>query len=575
MAYFLKKTKNKKGTYLQIYSSFYDPDRGHTAHRSFKALGYVEDLMNKGIDDPVDYYSREVKKLNLERRRALDKEKARQISDASPVRYLGYFPIRNINDGLNIEGHIRLLQLQYDMQFDAFSVLSSLVYARIVAPASKYRTFYDVLPCMYEDMNFSLDQLYRAVEFFGAEYQKIVEIYTASVKQKYSYDTSHTYFDCTNFYFEIDREDALRRKGPSKENRRDPIVGLGLLLDAHQIPIGMEIYPGNESEKPVLRNVIDELKTRHNISGRTIQVADKGLNCSANIVHAVSNSDGYIFSKSVKQLPEKETTWVFLDNGWQEVLDTSGNLLYKYKECVDEFPYTVTDSLGKKKTVTLKEKRILTYNPKLAEKKIFEINRQVEKARKLGAATAKRSEYGDSAKYVIFKSTDDEGRKTENRIKTDLNEKAIEEDKRLAGYNLLVTSETQMSATEIYEAYHNLWRIEESFRIMKSELDARPVYLQKEDSIKGHFLICYLAVLLLRIFQFKVLEDQYCSQNIIDFIKSFQVIELSENQYVNVTRKSRFIEEFRDITSLPLTKYHLKKSDIKKMLNYRFPTTSK
>lgn len=272
----------------------------------------------------------------------------------------------------------------------------------------------------------------------------------------------------------------------------------------------------------------------------------------------------------MKQLPEKEKTWVFLENGWQEVLDTSGNLLYKYKECVDRFPYAVTDSLGKKKTVTLKEKRVLTYNPKLAEKKIFEINRQVEKARKLGAAAAKRSEYGDSAKYVIFKSTDDEGRKTENRIKTDLNEEAIEEDKRLAGYNLLVTSETQMSATEIYEAYHNLWRIEESFRIMKSELDARPVYLQKEDSIKGHFLICYLAVLLLRIFQFKVLEDHYCSQNIIDFIKSFQVIELSENQYVNVTRKSRFIEEFRDITSLPLTNYHLKKSDIKKMLNYRF-----
>ena len=126
------------------------------------------------------------------------------------------------------------------------------------------------------------------------EYEKVIEIYNHQVNLKYKFDTSHTYFDCTNFYFEIDREDDFRRKGPSKENRHEPLVGLGLLLDANQIPIGMKLYPGNESEKPVMRDVIDNLKTRNNISGRTIQVADKGLNCGNNIMHALKEGDGYI-----------------------------------------------------------------------------------------------------------------------------------------------------------------------------------------------------------------------------------------------------------------------------------------
>ena len=131
-------------------------------------------------------------------------------------------------------------------------------------------------------------------------------------------NTSKTYFDCTNFYFEIDKEDEFRKKGPSKENRRDPIIGLGLLLDANQIPIGMKLYPGNESEKPIIREVIKDLKNRNQITGKTIQVADKGLNCSNNIINAIKNKDGYIFSKSVKQLPEVEQTWVLLDNDYKE-----------------------------------------------------------------------------------------------------------------------------------------------------------------------------------------------------------------------------------------------------------------
>jgi len=128
-------------------------------------------------------------------------------------------------------------------------------------------------------------------------------------------DVSKSYFDCTNFYFEIDREDDFRKKGPSKENQKSPIVGLGLLLDSNQNPIGMKMYPGNESEKPIIRDVISHLKKQNNITGKTIHVADKGLNCAENIAFSKTNGDGYLFSKSVKGLSEKEKVWVLLDQG--------------------------------------------------------------------------------------------------------------------------------------------------------------------------------------------------------------------------------------------------------------------
>lgn len=570
MGFFLKKTHNKKGTYLQIYESYYDPERKCGAHHSYKPLGYVHELIDQGIDDPVFFYSEEVKRLNQEHRDNKLKDKSLLISDESPEKLLGYFPIKNLNDSLGVRRYIDLMQTATDFRFSVADLIDALVYARVVHPCSKSRTFEDVIPRLFESYSFSLDQLYSGLEYIGSEYEKIVEIYNHQITQKYRIDTSHTYFDCTNFYFEIDREDDLRRKGPSKENRKEPIVGLGLLLDAHQIPIGMRIYPGNESEKPVLRKVIDELKQRGNVSGRTIQVADKGLNCINNILHALKAGDGYIFSKSVKALPDSEKVWMLLNNDYTDVKDNNGNVLYRIKECIDDFPYDYYDESGRKHTVKLREKRVATFNPKLAEKQIFEINKQVEKARMLKASQAKRSEFGDSAKYVSFVSADKKGKRTDGKVTIEMNEKAIENARKFAGYNLMVTSEISMSAAAIYTAYHNLWRIEESFRIMKSQLDARPVYLQKEDTITGHFLICYLSVVLMRLLQIYALEDRYGTEEIFDFIRDFRVAKVSDRKYVNLTRSSAFIKALASESGLPLTSYFLGNQDINKVLNHRF-----
>ena len=557
MAFYLKKTKLKGRTYLSIDESFYSHEKKGTAHKCYQSLGSVETWKEKGIEDPISHFQKEVDALNQEKADA----GARKISDISPILHLGYFPLKSILEKLKIKKYVDYFKLTNDFTYDLFELLSSLVYARAVNPCSKYRTFHEVLPNLYEPVSYSYDQLLDGLSFLGNDYEKFVELFTVQTKHVFGIDTSKNYFDCTNFYFEIDREDDFRRKGPSKENRKEPIVGLGLLLDSHQIPVGMKMFPGNESEKPVLRDVIDLLKSQNNINGKTIHVADKGLNCAKNIIHARKNGDGYLFSKSVKSLPETEKTWVLLDTGFVDVKDKHGKVLYRYKSCIDEFPYKVEQE-GKIYTVKLREKRLLTYNPSLAAKKRHEINRMIEKAKTLTASQAKRTEYGEAGKYVCF--TDGKG----NRASVSMNQDAIDKDLRFAGYNLLVTSEIEMKDPDIYDVYHNLWRIEESFKIMKSDLDARPVFLQKEETIKGHFLICYLTVLLERIFQFKILENKYSTTEIFQFIKDFKVTK-GESKYINTTKSSDLIHELALQSKLPLTNYFLSETQIKSILKYK------
>ena len=570
MAYFLKKTKTKNDVYLQIYESFYDPKRKGSAHKSFRPIGYVNKLIASGIEDPISHFQAEVDQLNQERAKKKSAQKKQEISEESPEKLIGYFPLKNINDSLGTKKYIDLMQTAADFRFNVFDMMAALIYSRVIHPCSKSKTYDEVIPKLFGNYDFSLNQLYSGLEYIGIEYEKIIEIYNHQLMRKFKFDTSHTYFDCTNFYFEIDREDDFRRKGPSKENRKEPIVGMGLLLDAHQIPIGMKMYPGNKSEKPVIRNIIDDLKQRHGIKGRTIQVADKGLNCINNILHALKAGDGYIFSKSVKGLADVEKTWVLLENDYKDIKDCNGTVLYRIKECVDDFEYKYQTETGHWKKIKLTEKRVVTYNPKLAEKQLYEIKKQVEKARALKAAQAKRSEYGDSAKYVSFMPADKKGNKTDGTICVEINEKVVENAKKMAGYNLMVTSETSMSASEIYAAYHNLWRIEESFRLMKSQLDARPVYLQKEETITGHFLICYLAVLLTRLLQIHILNNAYGTEEIYDFIRGFKVARISDRKYINLTRNGAFIKDLASKTGLPLTSYFLGNTDINKMLSHRF-----
>lgn len=558
MAYFLKKCVKKGRTYISIVNSYRDTSRKETAHETYKSLGSVETLIENGIEDPIAYYQEEVDRLNNEK----SDDAALKISETSPIKYGGYFLVKAVMNKLNVEPIFNIWDLTVDYRFKLYEILCSLVFSRIIKPCSKYKTFNEVVPYLDEKYSFSYDQILTALEYFGFNDDRVVEVFTSQLIDKYGINTNNIYFDCTNYYFEIDAEDDFRRKGPSKENRKDPIVGMGLLLDSNLIPIGMKLYPGNESEKPVLRKVIKELKDKTDIEGKTIQVADKGLNCAINIEEAKKNGDGYLFSKSVKMLPDTEKTWVLLNNDYKEVKDSDGNILYKYKSCIDEFAYDYVDDKGKKHKLKFKEKRLVTYNPSLAKKQKLEIDKMVEKAKYLCVSKAKKSEYGESSKYVNFKGKDD------TKVEVSINTDKIDEDKKLAGYNLIVTSELDMKDLDMYNTYHNLWRIEESFRLMKSELDARPVYLQKQDTIKGHFVVCYIATLLIRILQIYELKDEDSYQKLFKFIRDYKFTKY-QNKYINMATKSDFLTKLIDKTKLPLDNAVLSQSQFNKIMSYK------
>lgn len=226
MAFYLKKTKLKGRTYLSIDESFYSHDKKGTAHKCYKSLGSVETWIEKGLSDPISHFQQEVDSLNQEKATT----GTRKISDISPVMYLGYFPLKSILEKMHIKKYVDYFKLTNDFSYDLYELLSSLIFAKAVRPCSKYKTFHEVLPNLYDTISYSYDQLLDGLSFIGNDYEKFVELFTVQTKKYFELDSSHTYFDCTNFYFEIDREDDFRKKGPSKELRKDPIIGLGLLF---------------------------------------------------------------------------------------------------------------------------------------------------------------------------------------------------------------------------------------------------------------------------------------------------------------------------------------------------------
>ena len=438
-----------------------------------------------------------------------------------------------------------------------------MVSARIINPCSKIKTFEEVLPTLFEQYNISKDQIYDKLGFIGDNYSRILEVFNEFYNKKYIRKTSNVYFDCTNYYFEIDAEDNLRKKGPSKENRKDPIVGMGLLLDEDQIPLTMKLYPGNQSEKPIIRQCINEMKDKYHMNGKTIQVADKGLNYAKNIFEALKNGDGYIYSQSVKKLEAKEQSWVLLDNDYVEVKDDLGNVEFKYKKCIDDFTYKLDNS-----TFTVKQIRVASFNPSLAKKQKAEILKQVDKIQSLSSSQAKRKEYGDASKYVTFTPIDSNGEvDDETIVVASLNNEKIEKDLALCGYNLIISSELKMKPLDIYNVYHRLWRIEETFRILKSELDSRPVYCRKQNSIYGHFLICYLSVFLIRILQIKKFKDEINANQIIDFIRSFTVLK-EKDRIINLSSKDKILP-LANALNLNIDNYFFKPKDVEKLLNLK------
>ena len=560
MAYYLRKENKKKGTYLQMYESHWDKEKKQPRSKSVMAFGYVHELISDEIPDPVAYYTDFVAEKNKERAAAFTEE-TRPRAFVAPVEYnLGQFLLYTLLEELNVKEVIDILAAQMRFQFRIYDMIAQLIFSRIIYPCSKSKTVSSVFPHLYNSSPISEDQVYDGLSFIGGSYKKYIELFNHCYEQHYQRDFSNVFFDCTNYYFEIDLPYEDKQKGPSKENRHDPIIGQALLLDADLVPVAMQMYPGNESEKPYIRKVIEEMKSRYKVSGKTVQVADKGLNCARNIYAAVKEAnDGYIFSKSIhgRNLSEKEKKWLLLENEqniWKDYRDKDGNLLYRLKSCVDSFSYQfkeIDPETGRDvvKTFSVKEKRIVSYNPALAKKQKAEIQKMADKAANYATYKAMtREDLGDSAKYLKITNKYKNGKKITPVIGID--KEKVNEDLKYAGYNLMVTSELDMEPLQIYQTYHSLWKIEESFRITKSYLDARPIYVHKKETIYGHFLICYLSLFLLRVLEIKVFKNQINSYDLIDFIRDFRVVNKGDGSYINISRNQTVNEKVKKATGL-------------------------
>ena len=560
MAYYLRQDKKKKGTYLQMYESYWDKEKKQPRSRNIESFGYVSDLISDEIPDPVSYYQKYVEKKNREHADSVaDKTRPRAFT-VQLEKNIGHFLVASLLSELNVRETIDILASQKRFRFDLYDMIAQLIYARILYPCSKSKTASTVFPRLYHGVPISEDQVYDGCAFIGESYKKYIELFNHCYEDHYKRDFSSTFFDCTNYYFEIDLPKDDKQKGPSKENRHEPIIGQALLLDADLVPLAMQMYPGNESEKPYIRKIIQEMKERYKVDGKTVQVADKGLNCARNIYAAVVEAkDGYIFSKSVhgKGLSEKEKQWLLLENDtnvYTDYRDKNGKLLFRLKSCVDTFSYKFKETdpeTGEEKETSfcVKEKRIVSYNPSLAQKQKAEIMKMVDKA--ANYTTYKklaREDLGDSVKYIQFTDTDKNGKIQKPAV--EINQAKIDEDLKYAGYNLLVTSELDMEPLQVYRTYHNLWKIEESFRITKSYLDARPVYVQKKETIYGHFLICYLSLFLLRILEIKCFKNEINSYDLVNFMRDFRVVDKGDETYINISQNQSVNEKIKKLIGL-------------------------
>lgn len=572
MAYFLRKTRRKNGDiYYQIYDSYYSAEERKNKNRSVEKLGLLSSLRREGESDSE--CEQRLRGMVSERERDRSGKQAKQIDDNDELVNYGYFLLEGMVRHLDIRKQIDLLTLGSRIRFSLSDVLFSLADARVIDPCSKWKTFAEVFPLMYEDptKKISLSQMYSGVCFLGTVVQDVVDILNAAIDKRFGRSLDRVYFDCTNYYFEIDCESGIKKRGPSKENRTSPIVSMALLLDSDLIPYQMEIFPGNESEKPRLPRALDRIREEKGKESKIIQVADKGLNCAENIRKCGKN-DGYIFSKAPKMMADKDLEWMFDEKGWTDVMDKNGEVSYRYKSVTDVYDYEFKDENGKTVKFTKAEKRVATFNPSLRKKQAIELTRQYDKAmKKTASAQIKEAVGGKNAKMIsvgaVSKKTGEE--LEDAQIVLSGNKEKLEHDLKLAGYNILITSEVAMKESEIYDVYHKLWNIERTFRMMKTQLAARPAFASTDDGIRGHFLTCYTSIVLLRLLEKKVFSGQFTVEEIIEYIKKARAFRLSDNDYCNLLkRKDAAISEYiQKRTELPLLNKRLTDSKIKSFFN--------
>ena len=506
----LKQTRQKSGkTSLSIVESWWDPDRKQSRQRTVENLGYLDELA-LGHDDPVAWGKARAAEMT-EAKRASEQSVAIEIHPAQRIdkraenrKNMGCAIALSQYAALGIERPLRNHMRGSGAKYDLNAVLRLLVCERIVEPGSKLAAWSNRGRYFFRT-EFSEDDVYRALDELAAAKGAVVSAMNRSVAAAGMRDLSCVYYDVTNYYFEVDDEDGLRRKGVSKEHRRSPIVQMGLLQDANGIPIAYRKFPGSTADCLTMIPVLSDMKRDHGLE-RVVAVADKGLNCSDNIAAAAASGDGFVFSQSVRGTKSDKSlkAWVIDGAGYAAKTEDGCKFKSKSKQGCKTVHLKAEDTAdGKAKDVDVEVKYVAFWSEKHEKRARREREKAIEKARALVAnpgAYTKATSHG-AAQYVKNLAFDRETGEVADGSALELDLEAIAEAERYDGYYLIVTSETGWDDGRVIDAYRELWRIEESFKVTKSELGTRPVFVWTPEHIEAHLLVCYIALVILRLLQ--------------------------------------------------------------------------
>ena len=568
---YLHKSKRKDGRVYLALVEGYRKD-GKAKMKTVESLGYLDEL-EKIYDDPIAHFTavcdeanalaraeKQSVQITIHPNQKIDKRQVARKNIGSAVLLAAY-------DAFGIETVLRNATRGSKATYDVNAVMRLLVAERIFNPGSK-KSAWDNRSRYFFRTEFSLEDTYRGLDVLCNCKDKIVSAINRSIDKMAIRDTTCVFYDVTNYYFEIDDPDevgGLRQRGMSKEHRKSPIVQMGLLQDSHGIPIGYRLFPGNTVDACTMLDVLAEMKRTYK-QDRVVVVGDKGNNCSTNIAALVGKGDGFIYSQSIRGTKSNAELkdWVLKDEGYACAAGSDGHITYKVKSKQGYKTVTVEDSNGSKRKVDIEVKYVAFWSEKYEKRARKERQAAIDKAHRPitepGAYSA-ATHFG-AAKYVRGLNVDSKtGELLETCRALGFDEERLAADEACDGYYCIVTSETDMSDNDIIEAYRGLWKIEESFKVTKSDLETRPVYVSRQDHIEAHFLTCYVALCILRVIQV-LTEGKYSAATIADELAAMCGTHLEGNWW-RFDYRSDATDDLCRMAGIDLTRQNMQLKDIK------------
>lgn len=594
---YLKLNRNAKGrTSMSICEKYRDPLTRKPKDRVVQSLGYA-DTYEEVYDDPIAHFRDVVKKMNEDQKHdssislLLDMDET-LIPGSDDLKNIGYLFLKRIYKQLEIDTFWKNVMKKEKTSLKLDKIFSLLVYMRIIRPGSKKDTF-EHKGLLFESFDgFTLDDVHRALDHYtkyDSEFQQWLYDHSAPL---YNRDVKTTYFDCTNYYYDISKPDVddvdhegnilkkrYRKYGPEKNHRKDPIIEMGLLIDKNAIPLSYGLFPGNESEKVNMLPIINKTKHRFGF-GRTIVVADRGLNTSDNIFYLNGDNkgdhnprDGYVYGQSIRGADKEFKAWCIDPAGYHtDKIEEAGEIItFKHKSRI--YPKTIYVNVDKdtgspkKKKITADQKQLVYYSQKYANKQALKRQRAVQRAQDLILHPKKYdkvSAKGASGYVKNIAFNKETGEVVDINLELDIEK--IEEEAKYDGYYSIATSELTMSDIEIRNIYKGLSKIEDTFRITKSELDTRPIYVTTNEHIESHFTTCFTAITILRLLEV-TLDNKYTAEQIIEALRQFNCININSNIY-RMTYTNEILEHCGKIYNTDTTKKYRTKEEIRRMCKY-------